>query len=210
MSSETFELLEEELRSLCETIDFRIERKLIGGPFGEVRKKLVQELQRDLDEAQSFLSQMTSETRQAPAPYRSELVATLRKHRESVDKLNSRYKTVVSGFSDNRGGAANPRQVVLEGRNILERTSDSINRSHAVAIETEQIGNEVVGELGTQRESLLRAKSRLVDTDVEISRSRKILRSMYMNMIYNKLILIGIIIIEIGVLVIVAYIKFKS
>lgn len=98
---------------------------------------------------------------------------------------------------------------MLEGRKILERTSDSINRSHAVAIETEEIGNEVVGELGTQRESLLRAKSRLVDTDVEISRSRKILRSMYMNMIYNKVILIGIIILEVGILGVVAYIKFK-
>lgn len=102
MSSETFELLEEELRSLCETIDFRIEKKLISSPFGEVRKKLIQDLQRDLDEAQSFLQQMTSETRQAPLPYRSELVTTLRKHRDSVDQLSSRYKSIVAGFSDGR------------------------------------------------------------------------------------------------------------
>jgi len=67
-----------------------------------------------------------------------------------------------------------------------------------------------VGELGTQRETLLRTKGRLVDTDVEISRSRKILRSMYLNMIYNKLILIGIIVIEVCILGITIYLKFAS
>jgi vesicle transport through interaction with t-SNAREs protein 1 len=100
-----------------------------------------------------------------------------------------------------------PRRTVLEGQRTLERTSDSIARSTAVAIETEQIGNEVIGELGTQRETLVRTKGRLVDTDVEIGRSRKILRLMYMNMIYNKLILVGIIIIEVIVLGIIIYMK---
>jgi vesicle transport through interaction with t-SNAREs protein 1 len=96
----------------------------------------------------------------------------------------------------------------MEGRDIMERTSNSIARSTAVAIETEAIGNEVVGDLGTQRETLQRTKTRLVDTDVEISRSRKILRSMYMNVIYNKLILIGIIILEVIILVFLLYWKF--
>jgi vesicle transport through interaction with t-SNAREs protein 1 len=103
--------------------------------------------------------------------------------------------------------APDPRRTVLEGQKALERTADSIARSTAVAIETEQIGNEVVSELGTQRETLVRTKGRLVDTDVEISRSRKILRSMYMNMIYNKLILIGIIVIEVLVLAAIVYLK---
>jgi len=101
-----------------------------------------------------------------------------------------------------------PRRTVLEGTNILERTGSSIARATSVAIETEQIGNEVVGELGTQREALQRTKGRLVDTDIEITRSRKILRSMYRNVIYNKLILIGIIVIEILVLAIIIYLKF--
>ncbi|CAG7819525.1 unnamed protein product, partial [Allacma fusca] len=129
-------------------------------------------------------------------------------NREDVRKLNAKFRSVLANINDGRGGAPDPRQVVLEGRNILERTSDSIARSTAVAIETEQIGSEVIGELGTQRESLLRTKTRLVDTDVEISRSRKILRSMYLNVIYNKLILIGIILIEVCILGIVIYLRF--
>lgn len=57
-----------------------------------------------------------------------------------------------------------PRRTVLEGQRVLERTADSIARSTAIAIETEQIGTEVVGELGTQRETLQRTKGRLHDT----------------------------------------------
>jgi len=125
-----------------------------------------------------------------------------------VNKLSNRYTGVVSGFGDRKSHIPDPRRTVLEGQRALERTSDSIARSTAVAIETEQIGNEVIGELGTQRETLVRTKGRLVDTDVEISRSRKILRSMYMNMIYNKLILLGIIVIEVLVLMILIYWKF--
>jgi vesicle transport through interaction with t-SNAREs protein 1 len=131
-----------------------------------------------------------------------------RQNKEDVRKLNAKFRGVLANINDGRGGAPDPRQVVLEGKDILERTSDSIARSTAVAIETEQIGNEVIGELGTQRESLLRTKTRLVDTDVEISRSRKILRKMYLNVIYNKLILIGIILIEICILGIVVYLRF--
>lgn len=101
-----------------------------------------------------------------------------------------------------------PRRTVIEGQRCLERTADSIARSTQVAVETEQIGNEVIGELGTQRETLQRTKGRLTDTDVEISRSRKILRSMYINMIYNKLILIGIIILEVLFLGIIVYWKY--
>jgi vesicle transport through interaction with t-SNAREs protein 1 len=102
MSSEMFETLEEELQNLCDTIDFRVERKLVGSPYGETRKKLVNELQRDLEEAQSLLQQLESEAKMAPQPYRAELTSTLRKHRESVGKLSNRYRSVLGDFGENR------------------------------------------------------------------------------------------------------------
>jgi len=208
MSSEMFETLEEELQNLCDTIESRIDKKLVGSPYGETRKKLVNEIERDLQEGKSLLQQLESEARLAPIPYRHELTAKLRTHKENVNKLDTRYRNVLANFGDRKNHMPDPRRTVLEGQRVLERTADSISRSTAVAIETEQIGSEVIGELGTQRETLQRTKGRLVDTDVEISRSRKILRSMYMNVIYNKLILIGIIITEVLILGIVIYWKF--
>jgi len=53
-SSEMFETLEEELQNLCDMIETRIDNKLVGSPYGESRKKLVNEISRDLAEGQSF------------------------------------------------------------------------------------------------------------------------------------------------------------
>ena len=95
-----FETLEEELENLCSSIDYRIDKKLVGSPFGETRKKLVNELARDLDEAQGLLPQLESEARMAPHPYRVELMSRIRKHRESLSKLSNKYRRTLADFGD--------------------------------------------------------------------------------------------------------------
>lgn len=103
---------------------------------------------------------------------------------------------------------AHNRQVVLEGRAVLERTGESISRSNQIAIETETIGAEVISELNEQRESLLRTKGRLENTNQQLDRAKSILKQMGHNAIYNKVILILIIIIEIAILLCLSYLKF--
>lgn len=100
------------------------------------------------------------------------------------------------------------RQIVVDGRAILERTGESIARSTQIAIETENIGAEVVSELGEQRETLLRAKSRLTNADEHLNSAKSVLRRMKRNVLYNKLILILIIILEATILGTVSYLKF--
>ena len=90
----------------------------------------------------------------------------------------------------------------------MERTSDSLARSHALAVETEHVGTEVLGELGTQRETLTRARDRLQNTGEELNRSKRIIRAIKFNVLYNKILLIMIIILEIVVLGGLIYWKF--
>lgn len=97
---------------------------------------------------------------------------------------------------------------VQQGTAVLERTSASIARSTAIAIESEQVGTEVLGELGTQRETLTRTRDRLMETDAEVSRSRRIIRSMSRNVLYNKILLIIIIVLELAILGALIYYKF--
>lgn len=104
---------------------------------------------------------------------------------------------------------ARNRQVVLEGRNILERTSESLIRSNQIAIETENVGTEVISELSDQRETLLRAKNRLTNADDQLDRSKNILSRMRRNVLYNKAILIAIIILECAILGTISYLKFR-
>ncbi|XP_017776799.1 PREDICTED: vesicle transport through interaction with t-SNAREs homolog 1B [Nicrophorus vespilloides] len=100
------------------------------------------------------------------------------------------------------------RQTLLEGKRILERTGESLARSNQIAIETETIGTEVVTELGSQRETLLRAKDRLTNADDQLDNTRRILKKMGRNVIYNKLVLVMIILLELGILIAVSYMKF--
>lgn len=53
------------------------------------------------------------------------------------------------------------RARLMQGTASLYRASDSLARSHQVAAETDQIGNEIISELDTQRESLLRTRDRV-------------------------------------------------
>jgi vesicle transport through interaction with t-SNAREs protein 1 len=81
-------------------------------------------------------------------------------------------------------------------------------RSQQVTIETEQVGGEIVSDLGLQRETLERTRVRLQETNAELSQSRKVLRRIYMGVIQNKIVLILIILTEIGIIGALIYWKF--
>ncbi|XP_077258030.1 vesicle transport through interaction with t-SNAREs 1b [Temnothorax americanus] len=100
------------------------------------------------------------------------------------------------------------RRILLDGNAALERSARSVARSRAVAAESEQIGTEVISELGEQRDRLLRAKRRLSQTDEELNKTRKILNVMRLKVLTNKIVLILIILLELVILGIIVYMKF--
>ncbi|XP_061389250.1 vesicle transport through interaction with t-SNAREs homolog 1B [Musca vetustissima] len=104
--------------------------------------------------------------------------------------------------------ANNQVQLLRNTYDVIQRTGDSLQRSNQIAYETEQIGTEVLSELGEQRESLLRSSRRLESTDDNLSQSRKIIRKLQREVLYNKIILILVIILEISILIGLVVIKF--
>ena len=62
----------------------------------------------------------------------------------------------------------------------------SLQRSTLVAHETEEIGGNIINDLGVQRETLERARGNLQETDAELSRSRRILKRISRGTLYNK------------------------
>ncbi|XP_043471507.1 vesicle transport through interaction with t-SNAREs homolog 1B [Leptopilina heterotoma] len=103
---------------------------------------------------------------------------------------------------------AEHRQTLLQSRSALERSNQSVIRSQVIARESEQIGTEVITELGEQRESLLRAKERLSQTDQGLDKTQKIMRTMKRRILTNKFVLIVIIVLEIAILGFIIYIRF--
>jgi len=102
------------------------------------------------------------------------------------------------------------KQRVMKGTESLDRTSQSIERSTQLAVENEEIGDAIISDLGQQRETLERSRARLQETNAELSRGRRILIRLKVSTLYNKILLLFIIIIELCILAALIYWKFFS
>lgn len=216
MSSEKFESLDDDFTSILDSLKERIERK-IPNYTGEERKTAVRHAERNMEEANIILQEMEEEAKVAPMSYRTQMLSQLRNYRREIDQLSRVLKRGAAsgfggseayGFERNDRVEASQRAKLMEGTQILNRTTDSIARSHQISAETDQIGVETIDELGRQREVLERTRDRLVDTDTNLSRSRKILKTMAMRVMTNKMILIVVILVELAILGVVIWWKF--
>ncbi|XP_026166271.1 vesicle transport through interaction with t-SNAREs homolog 1B [Mastacembelus armatus] len=224
MSSEEFEKLHEIYRSLYEELKLIPERVLKC--HGEERKRLVRSFDERLGEAEEVVQGMEEELRAAPSSYRNSMSTKLRLYRRDLGKLqrdmNSSAPSTGSSFRPLEGSRQgiyssqnqqsthlqSQRALLLQGTESLNNASQSIERSQRIATKTEQIGTDIIEELGEQREQLERTRDRLVNTGENLSRSRKILRAMSRRLMTNKLLLGIIILMELAILGAVIYLKF--
>lgn len=223
MSSEEFEKLHEMYRSLYEELKLMPDKAQTS--HGEERKRLVRTFDERHGEAEEVLQGMEEELRVAPPSYRNSMSTKLRMYRRDLGKLQRDMKNSAPGFGSsyntvpgNHGIYSSQNQhsthlqsqraLLLQGTDALNNASQSIERSQRIAAETEQIGTDIIEELGEQREQLDRTRNRLANTGENLSRSRKILRAMSRRLVTNKLLLGIIILMELAILGAVIYLKF--
>lgn len=227
MSSEKFETLDEDVQVLFDILKRKFDNRL-EQCFGEEKKQVISEIDRGIDEAKQAIFEMEVEARAAPGAFRMHMMARVRAHQETITKLalllkssqqaemsmaTSRgrlFDNQPSGYQQNQEIDDALKSTVRQGTVILDRTSQSLYRTTQVALESEEIGTGVVQELSQQREALLQTRERLTDTDAELGRSRRILKSMARVALTNKLVLMVIILLEICILTGLIYYKFFS
>ncbi|ELT95070.1 hypothetical protein CAPTEDRAFT_161960 [Capitella teleta] len=221
MSSEVFESREIDIRALFDELDDKVNSQLQRFN-GEAKKRLTRECERGMDEASLLIQEMEDEIRKAPTPYRSRMVSRVRSYKATLESLSSALRNQGSSHGNALSGAAfgqnndfedlesAQRSRLMQGSQILQGTTDSISRSHQIAAETDMVATDVIDELGTQRESLIRTRDRLHETDENLSKSNKILKGMAKRVMTNKMILVVIILLEMAILGGVVYWKFFS
>ncbi|XP_064280363.1 vesicle transport through interaction with t-SNAREs homolog 1B [Passer domesticus] len=221
-SSEHLERLHEIFRGLHG--DLRGVPERLRGSAAEEKKKLVREFDEKQREANETLREMEEELKYAPVPFRNQMMSKIRAYRRDLSMFQREMRSTDLGLGRGNQGDTkygifateneqstnlqSQRVLLLQGTDSLNRASESIERSHRIAAETDQIGTDIIEELGEQREQLERTKSRLVNTSENLSKSRKILRSMSRRITTNKLLLSIIIILELAILGGVVYFKF--
>ncbi|CAB4000122.1 vesicle transport through interaction with t-SNAREs homolog 1B-like [Paramuricea clavata] len=219
LNSEKFEDLGEELDVLCSEVQSGIEK--IQRLDGELKKQKIREVQKQIEDSKIILEDMEEEAVIAPGAYRNKMNARVRNKSRELEKMKRDLNKITSGFQASSARDdllstgpkefdpnASHRNKLIQGTEIMNRTSDSIARSQQVAAESEQIGVEIIDELDTQKDSLIRTRDRLHDTDEDLNQSRKILTRMAFRVATNKLIMGIIILVELVIVGAIVYVRF--
>lgn len=223
MSSEEYENHLDEFRVYHDKLRDVVSNKL-PKLTGEIRKRELRNAERLLEDAEAQITQMFEEAQSAPGSFRTKLLSQTRGHKNDLEKLKRDLNVAKSvsslpspGSRDdllakNSSGVSDfesqQRGLMQEGLDIMGRTSESVERSQRIAAETDEYGVQILADLDDQKESLIRVRDKVKQTDSDLTKSRRILQSIGVKMITNKLLLIVIIILEVIILGATVYIKF--
>nr|XP_028586111.1 vesicle transport through interaction with t-SNAREs homolog 1A isoform X2 [Podarcis muralis] len=203
MSSD-FEGYEQDFSVLTAEITNRIGK--VPKLLGDEKKQMVSNVEKQLEEARELLEQMELEVREIPPQSRGMYSSRMRSYKQEMEKLEADFKRSRIAYSDEvrnelLGDDGNSSEIqrahLLDNTERLERSSRRLEAGYQIAVETEQIGQDILENLSSDREKIQRARERLRETDANLGKSSRILTGMLRRIIQNRILLVilGIIVI---------------
>ncbi|EHK98452.1 putative Vesicle transport v-SNARE protein vti1 [Glarea lozoyensis 74030] len=183
--SELFSSYEAELKLVQADLSQKLDQ--IPDLTGEPRKAAISQAERAVEEANELLDSMRLEKSNIPSATRTKVNQRFRNHESDVDaakrKLRSfaddRSALFASRYSDNPNDVQlEQRQQLLSGTDRLDRSSQRLRASQALAYETEAIGASTLSDLAQQREVIQHTNDVLLESEGYVDRSVKTLRGM--------------------------------
>ncbi|XP_018558827.1 vesicle transport through interaction with t-SNAREs homolog 1A isoform X5 [Lates calcarifer] len=168
MSSD-FEAYEQDFGTVTAEITNKIGR--IPKLSGEEKTQLVLNVDKQLEEVRELLEQMDLEVREIPIQSRAMYNSRLKSYKQEVEKLEKDF-----------------RAHLLDNTEKLERSSRRLEAGYQIAVETEQVGQEILSNLHSDREKIQRARERLRETDANLGKSSRILTGMLRRIIQNRVL----------------------
>ncbi|KAK3321165.1 vesicle transport V-SNARE protein [Cercophora scortea] len=196
---------------------------------GEPRKSAISQAERALEEASELLDQLQLEKANIPHSSRTPINQRLRNHQSDIDSYKRKLRSLADDraalfggrYTDNPSSASNEngeragdvqleqRQQLLSGTDRLDRSTQRLRASQALANETEAIGASTLADLHRQRETIQHTHDTLLQSEGYVDRSVKTLRGMARRMATNRVITIAIITILVLLIVAVIFSKFR-
>ncbi|KAL1836316.1 hypothetical protein VTJ49DRAFT_5311 [Mycothermus thermophilus] len=156
---------------------------------GEPRKAALSAAERALEETQELLDQMDMEKQNIPSAHRAAITRRLRNYKSDIDAHRRKLRSLADDRSalfgarytdDPAGPSRDPhfeqRQQLLAGTERLDRSTQRLKASQALANETEAIGANTLVQLQQQREGILRTTQVLYESEGYVDRSIKSLK----------------------------------
>jgi vesicle transport through interaction with t-SNAREs protein 1 len=182
------------------TADITAQIGLLGASATKDRRQLISNIERHVEEAQELLEQMDLEVREVESAKRQRCRTKLDCYRAELKRLTLEYikaRSIKQGalsydsaeeLNDVRI-SSDQKQRLLDNSEKVERTGRQLEEGYRVVIETQEIGTQVLQNLNDQRETIKRTRSRLRETDEELGRSSRLMSSMIMRSIQQKIVL---------------------
>ncbi|XP_071266319.1 vesicle transport through interaction with t-SNAREs homolog 1A-like isoform X4 [Salvelinus alpinus] len=168
MSSD-FEAYEQDFGTLTAEITNKIGR--IPKLGGEEKTQLVLNVDKQLEEVRELMEQMDLEVREIPIQSRGMYQSRLKSYKGEMEKLEKDF-----------------RAHLLDNTEKLERSSRRLEAGYQIAVETEQVGQEILANLHSDREKIQRSRDRLRETDANLGKSSRILTGMLRRIIQNRVL----------------------
>ncbi|XP_075698882.1 vesicle transport through interaction with t-SNAREs homolog 1A isoform X1 [Rhinoderma darwinii] len=194
--------------------------------LGEEKKQVVMNVEKQLEEAKELLEQMDLEVREIPAQSRAVYSSRMRSYKQEMSKLEADFKRSRIAYSDEvrnellgDDGNSSESQLIklreerahlLDNTERLDRSSRRLEAGYQVAVETEQIGQDILENLNQDREKIQRARDRLRETDTNLGKSSRILTGMLRRVIQNRVLLVVLGIIIVFTIILAIYFSFRG
>ncbi|CAI7566822.1 Vesicle transport v-SNARE protein vti1 [Penicillium manginii] len=213
--SEMFASYENELKLVQADLNQKLDQ--ITEASGEERKNAIRQAEQVLGEATELLDQMRMEKQNIPSEARSKVNQRFRNYSTDIDEIKRKMKELTDDRSalfgdrytdDPQDEQVEQRQQLLSGTERLERSSARLQDSQRMALETEDIGRGVLGDLYVQRQTIQHTRDNLHQSEGYVDTSIKTLRGMARRMATNRIITIAIITVLVLLIVAVIYSKF--
>jgi len=177
------------------------------GSNGEQRKAALRRVEMELDEADEMISQMEVEIQSMPQSVRGTyntrvrgLKTELARWKKSAKDLHiqsSRSELFTNGTSGGDDPYADDntsqRTRLLAGTQSLNDSSRRLEDSHRIALETEDVGADILRSLRVQREQIENTRDTLQTADRSIDRASGTLKKMIKRMYQQRYVTYAII-----------------
>uniref|UniRef100_A0A146RUY0 Vesicle transport through interaction with t-SNAREs 1A n=1 Tax=Fundulus heteroclitus TaxID=8078 RepID=A0A146RUY0_FUNHE len=223
MSSD-FETYEQDFGTITAEVTNKIGK--IPKLSGEEKTQLVLNVDKQLEEVRELLEQMDLEVREIPIQSRAMYTTRLKSYKQEMEKLEKDFKRSRIAYSDEvRNELLGDDAISSEGQLIklreerahlldnterLERSSRRLEAGYQIAVETEQVGQEILSNLHTDREKIQKARERLRETDANLGKSSRILTGMLRRIIQNRVLVFVLGAIILLTIILAIYLNLRS
>lgn len=166
---------------------------------------------------------MDMEARSLPPALGQPLMSKVKNYKEDLTALKEKSRNAVTAAptgdaaraelglaGDYYSTSAGQREKMLTATQKLENSSQNLTYAQSVIDEAQATGADILVNLDSQRQTILRSRETLQGADDNISKARKVLSSIARRAMQNKIILFGVIFFLILAIVIIIWVKVKS